>query len=408
MAGVLFVTVVSLGGNNRGRRLEHRRPQAAIRAPSPPAPRPQPFAWPLYGYSPDHQRHLAVDLRPPYRGVWGFNSHGLLEFPPVIYQGAIYQLNDSAVLNALDQETGQLRWSRKLGALSASSPAAGNGAVYVTLMDRGGGDGLIAALAASDGHTLWKRKLPSASESSPLLHGQTVYFGSQDGTVYALRAADGKVRWRYTAAGSVKGSPTYRAGRLFFGDYGQQVHAISASSGRPLWTASGSDSFYATATVAWGRVFVGDTSGTVYAFSMRDGHQVWSHGTGNSVYASAAALDAPGLGKTIYLGSYDGSFYALDAGTGDVRWSHAAGGRISGSATIVGHIVYFANLAAQETTGLDVRTGRRVFRFRHGSFDPVTSDGRRIYLTGSIGLYALQPSAPRATGPSPVLGARLP
>ena len=41
--------------------------------------------------------------------------------------------------------------------------------------------------------------------------------------------------------------------------------------------------------------------------------------------------------------------------------------------------------------GLGARTGREVFRFPRGSFNPVISDGRTIFLTGYSSLYALRP-----------------
>ena len=66
--------------------------------------------------------------------------------------------------------------------------------------------------------------------------------------------------------------------------------------------------------------------------------------TGAYVYASPAVTNAPGLGPTIYLGSYNGTFYAINARSGHVSWRFNAHGRISGSATIIGRIVYFADL----------------------------------------------------------------
>ena len=79
----------------------------------------------------------------------------------------------------------------------------------------------------------------------------------------------------------------------------------------------------------------------------------------------------PGTKPTVYIGSYDGNFYALDARNGKERWKYRAGGRISGSATVVGDVVYFANLGDKETSGIDVRNGRRVFKYPRGSFTPV-------------------------------------
>ncbi|GAC1524283.1 MAG: hypothetical protein NVS2B6_10770 [Thermoleophilaceae bacterium] len=397
IVAIAYIVEKGRTGNISNRNVEFDAAHPKAR-PAAPADR---FSWPLYGLTPDHLRDLDVRIRPPYRRRWVFRAAGLLEFPPVIARGILYQLNGNAVLNAVDKETGALRWSRHIGLLSASTPAVGSGAVFATVLRRAGGGGRVIALSPKDGHVIWRRNLPSGSESSPLLSQGTVYFGSQDGTIYALGARDGALRWTFRASGSVKASPTLRDGILYFGAYGGDVRAISARTGRLIWSAGtsgavlGSGSFYATAAVAFGRVYVGNTDGRMYSFSARTGKLAWAHQTGNYVYASAAMLDTPGLGPTAYVGSYDGTFYAFDARTGDVRWRYNAHGKISGSATIIGRIVYFANLATHDTIGLDVRTGRRVFKYPTGGFDPVISDGKRIYLTGFNAILALDPiSAP--------------
>jgi hypothetical protein len=38
-----------------------------------------------------------------------------------------------------------------------------------------------------------------------------------------------------------------------------------------------------------------------------------------------------------------------------------------------------------------MKSGRRVFHYNRGTYSPVISDGRRIYLTGYSSLTALQP-----------------
>ena len=113
--------------------------------------------------------------------------------------------------------------------------------------------------------------------------------------------------------------------------------------------------------------------------------------TGAYVYASPAVTNAPGLGPTLYLGSYNGTFYAINARSGQISWRFNAHGRISGSATIIGRIVYFADLGQHRTYGLGISTGRVLFEMGTGAFDPVISDGNNIYLTGYTGLYALAP-----------------
>jgi hypothetical protein len=74
-----------------------------------------------------------------------------------------------------------------------------------------------------------------------------------------------------------------------------------------------------------------------------------------------------------------------------VRWTRGGYGRISGGATVIGDIVYFADLGNKKTYGLGARTGRQVFTHERGSYNPVVSDGRTLFLAGYHALYALTP-----------------
>jgi YD repeat-containing protein len=405
-AFVVVLAAVALGGYSYER---HRtgsiyHPHARFvpePTPSLPTHGADRFAWPFYGYTKNHTRFFPppARLHPPFKRVWVRNDHTLLEFPPVIYGDHIFQLGDDGMLYAVNKHTGHAFWQRRVGVLSASSPAVVANTVYVTVLARGEGSnsGRVFALNYKDGKTRWFRDLPSPTESSPLVDNGKVFFGSQNGIVYALNTRDGSVLWTYHALGSVKASPTLEGGVLYFGDYSGHVQAISEQTGRRLWISGsegalfGSGTFYSTAAVVYGRVFLGNTDGRIYAYDSSTGALDWAVQTGAYVYASPAVTNAPGLGPTIYLGSYDGTFYALNARSGQIAWKYDAHGRISGSATIVGRTVYFADLGDHRTYGLGISTGRVMFEMDTGSFDPVISDGENIYLTGHTGLYALAP-----------------
>lgn len=362
---------------------------------------PERFAWPIYGYTKNHTRYFpaSASLRPPFKEQWARGGTALREFPPVLSENRIFQLTDDGTLSAVDKYTGKLMWARRLGQLSAASPAVEGNTVYATILSRTGGDeGRFVALDVRTGKILWSHTLPSRSESSPLIDDGRVFFGSEDGTVYALNRYTGQIRWTYHAGGAVKASPTLKNGVLYFGDYSGHVQAISEASGRRIWLAGsegalfGSGTFYSTAAVIYGRVYLGNTDGRVYAYDASSGRLDWAYQTGAYVYASPAVTNAPGLGPTVYVGSYDGNFYALDARTGHVDWSYDAGGKISGSATILGRYVYFSDLGTHRTYGLGISTGHVAFTMDTGAFDPVISDGKRVYLTGYTGLYDLAPT----------------
>ena len=358
--------------------------------PAPPKPKPDDFVWRHYGYSKDHRRFYAppASFRGPFLTVWKRKAPALLEFPPVMARESIFQLADNGQLASLRKKNGKVRWKRKLGRLAASAPALGGGRVYVTLLEggRGSGRGRVVALRQRNGKRRWSRTLPSRSESSPLLHDGRVYFGTENGTLYCLDADNGKVIWTYRAAGAIKGSPTLAHGKLFFGDYGGHVQAVRASNGHRVWSTGGAGRIYATAAVAGGKVFLGSLSGRVSAYSTRSGRRVWSHahrqlrlrvGCGQPPHRVRRLLRRPLL--------------RAERADGRVRWSYNAGGRISGSATVIGRVVYFADLGHRRTTGLGTRSGTVVFRRDQGAYDPVISDGKHLYLTGNHSLTALRP-----------------
>ena len=141
--------------------------------------------------------------------------------------------------------------------------------------------------------------------------------------------------------------------------------------------------------VAFGRVYAGNNDSRVYSFDLSDGELAWSYSTGGYVYSGPAVASTPHTGPTVYIGSFDGNIYALNAKTGEPRWIHSAGGPVIGSLTAIGNIVYAAEFKDGSTTGFAMKTGRPVFHYKTGTYTPVISDGRRIYLVGYSSINAL-------------------
>lgn len=349
--------------------------------------------WPIYGLTPQRTRDAAdFRHRPPFRRVWVARGRSLVEFPPVIAYGRLYVANIRGLFRALDARTGEVDWQRRLGFITAASPAVGDGVVYQPLMNRHGTDratspGFLVALDAETGDEVWRFRA-GAVESSPLLHEGTLYFGTFDQRLYALDAETGRVRWSFRTGDRVKGAPAYWRGSVFTGSYDGKVYALDARTGKLRWSSEGqaglrgAGNFYAGPAVAYGRVYIGNTDGKVYAFGARSGDLLWSQTTGGFVYSSAAVSD-----RTVFVGSYDHRFYALDAATGDVRWSFDAGGAISGSPTVMERLVYFSTLR-EKTFALDVRSGKVVWRLPDGQYTPLVADEAHAYIAGRSRIYA--------------------
>lgn len=396
VAGVVAVAGAAfLGYQVLKRPADVHNESVAFQPQRPPKPRAKTVNWPMFGLNPARTRYLpAKGIKPPFRKLWRFKERPLLEFPPIYVAGRLYLVNNNGTAYALDADNGKVLWERSIGRLNASSPAYSKHRLYIVNLV----PGHIVKLDAKTGKIVWKRSLPGRAESSPVVVDRTVYFGCEDGNLYALSTVSGNVRWATALGGPVKSAPAYYRGTLYVGDYGGYMNAVDAKTGKLRWQTASlgqgfgtSGQFYSTPAVAFGRVYAGNNDDRVYSFDRHDGTLAWSYSTGGYAYSGPTVANTRHSPPTVYIGSFDGNVYALDAKDGHVRWSRSAGGQVVGSLSAVGDVVYAAEFTHNSTVGFMMRSGRRVFRYRRGTYSPVISDGRRLFLTGYSSITALAP-----------------
>jgi outer membrane protein assembly factor BamB len=356
--------------------------------------------WPVYGYDDKRTRYLPTkEVHPPYRpSEWSFQAGKLLEFSPIIADDVLYFADKDALFRAMDADTGKVTWKRDIGSLNASSPAYAHGRVFAVTLEPGD----VVAMRARDGKVLWRHPLPGRTESSPAVYNGKVIVGCECGTVYALDERTGAVRWTVDTAGPVKGGVAVDDGVAYFGNYAGELYAVEASNGAVKWqTGTQGSSFgrsgpiYSTPAIAFGRVYVGSIDSRVYSFEQATGELAWSHSTGDWVYPAPAVADTRGAPPTIYIGSKDQNFYALDARDGSVRWQQDVGGIVLGAASVIGEVVYVGVIGPNiGSFGFDVNSGKKVFEHELGEYNPVISDGQRLYLTGSSAIRAFESYTP--------------
>ena len=399
VGAVVLLTGIAVGYELLKRPPDIHNASVAFKPQKPPKPKAKTVNWPMFGLNPARTRYLpAKGVKPPFRLLWHYTERPLLEFPPVYANGTLYAVNNSGTAFALDANTGKVLWERSIGRLNASSPAYYKNRLYIVNLD----PGHVVKLDAKTGKILWKHELPGRAESSPLVMGDTLYFGCEDGQLFALSTRNGHERWATTLGGPVKSAPAYYGGTLYVGDYGGYMNAVDAKTGALRWQSGSlgqgfgtSGEFYSTPAVAFGRVYAGNNDDRVYSFDLKDGTLAWSHSTGGYVYSGPAVASTPSTPPTVYIGSFDGNIYALDAKSGETRWARSAGGQVVGSLSAVGSIVYVAEFSSGSTNGYEMKTGRQVFHYKTGTYTPVVSDGRRIYLVGYSSINALQPFRPK-------------
>jgi outer membrane protein assembly factor BamB len=382
------------------------KPEKPKEPPKPVHGRPKTVNWPMYGLNPRRTRYLpARGIKPPFRKLWRYTERPLLEFPPIYVGGVLYAVNNSGFAFALNAKTGEKIWERRIGRLNASSPTYYKHRLYIVNLV----PGHIVKLNPKNGKVIWKKILPNRAESSPVVVDNSIYFGCEDGKLYSVSTVNGNVRWATQLSGPVKAAPAYYGGRLYVGDYGGSMNAVDAKTGELIWstgslgTGISGGEFYSTPAVAFGRVYAGNNDDRVYSFDISDGELAWTYSTGGYAYSAPTVASTAHSPPTVYIGSFDGNIYALNAKNGEVRWSRPTGGQVVGSLSAVGEIVYVAEFTNQRTIGYMMRSGRKVFTYPKGTYTPIISDGRDLYLTGYSSITALEPIRPKPATIAPAI-----
>jgi outer membrane protein assembly factor BamB len=338
--------------------------------------------WPIYGANPARtQVHAAIKIHPPFRVVWRRDLGGLLEFPPVVWEGVAYVNNMRGVLRALSMRNGRILWRKRVGGLMASSPTIDptRGVLVVTTMSPGD----VKAVSMKTGRVRW-RYSTGRTEPSPVIRKGIAYFGAANGNVYALDLDRHRPRWIFRGGAKITSSPALVGSRLYFGDYAGRVFALNARNGRVLWRGSAGSRVYGTVAVAGGRVFAPSVFSGLSALSARSGRLLWRIPVGVYLYSSPAAFR-----KRVYFGTYAGLVYCAAAGSGRILWTRQAGGSVSGAVQIVSGVVY-AGSFGNRITAWNWRTGRTLWTFPHGRYVPVSGNGARLLINGGRGLWAVE------------------
>lgn len=267
-----------------------------------------------------NRRLLAVDLasgeRLWQRTVNGRRMHGL-----AVADGTLYAGFDR--LQAIDAETGELRWEDRRGV--EGGPLVTRGTVFTA------SDSSDQLLAFDPETGELRRGYAAGPTTLPATDGDRIYVpGAEE-----LRAIDvtGETRWRSphripgptgrpgTGQSTVEAPPTAADGAVYVPTRAGLI-ALEADSGSRRWAVEGPLGRTSPA-VADGTLFVGghrEVDGervpAVSALDAATGEEGWRFEPPRSVPTHPVVA-----GDVVYVGSRGTRLYALDAGTGDVRWT---------------------------------------------------------------------------------------
>jgi len=134
---------------------------------------------------------------------WEVTVDGPVYSDLVAADGLVYVTTKNGTLHVLDGATGAQQWSASPGGeFGASSPALGNGSVYVAA------DEVHAFDAASTKNKQWASSdYDGTAGSNPVYYGGSVYVGGADGDLYEVDASTGSAGSLFSTGGEIASTP---------------------------------------------------------------------------------------------------------------------------------------------------------------------------------------------------------
>ncbi len=154
-----------------------------------------------------------------------FDSGAYTAASPAIVDGVLFYGTFNNEVLAVDTNEGMLRWRYEHPERHFpfyASAAIGGGLVIVA-----GRDKLVHALDQETGEARWTFRARARFDASPAIAGNRVYAGNADGRLYVLDLATGENVGEFHAGGPIMGSPALSGGTIVFGTQDGTLFALT-------------------------------------------------------------------------------------------------------------------------------------------------------------------------------------
>jgi outer membrane protein assembly factor BamB len=279
----------------------------------------------------------------------------VLDEAPVVAHGTVYFKGEDDFLHALDELTGDVRWTIPLRDVFGNSRCIHQYTASASVLlatCRENGDGVLSAFNVASGQWLWnitvEGSLWKAWKGPPAIVDGVVYAGSGNeklfGRLYAMDAASGTILWKAAVDATVVTTPVVHDSTVYVGCEAGHLHAFDRQKGTERWQVQ-LDVEATEPVVSGAAVYVGAgddyARGGLYALDAETGAVRWHVKTEGAVIASPVLANG-----SLYVGTdYNrfGRFYAVDSQTGKVLWNLSLGKSVRLPAVVHQGIVYVAS-----------------------------------------------------------------
>ena len=225
---------------------------------------------------------------------------------------------------ALDQQTGEQKWTAQLSGSVISSALIQTGRVILVA-----NDGTVFALDETTGQQAWTYKMANAAfslrgQASPVsLDPRTVAVASSNGYLYAIDSLTGAPRMQRRVAVSdgrsdiqrlvdIDAEPVVSGQYIVTNSFQGQVTVLDLAAQRVAWSVDASS--INRPEVAGNKVFVAQDDGKLKAFDLATGQELWQ----NEQLLNRNLSNPVLLGQQLVVGDLDGVLHLIDPNTGTI------------------------------------------------------------------------------------------
>ena len=236
--------------------------------------------------------------------------------------GIVIVGNRKGQLFALDQTSGEKKWTAQLSGAILSPSLIQSGRV-ITVAN----DGTVFAHDAVSGQQVWAYKLPNVQfslrgQAAPVrLDDRTVLIASANAYIYAIDVISGVPRFQRRVAMSegrsdiqrlvdIDGDPMVAGQYVVTSSFQGQVTVTDLASQRVVWSEDASSTN--RPEVFEDKVFISTVDGKLNAYSLSTGESVWK----NDSLLNRQLSNPVMLGQNLVVGDLDGVIHLIDPATG--------------------------------------------------------------------------------------------
>lgn len=289
---------------------------------------------------------------------WSYSTRNSIKNTIALDGDTVLAQDTDGWLYALNAETGQLRWEKKLSVLPIPGLIDGL-VVHQGIVYAGSGKGLTAC-SVQDGSTLWTNnawKQREGTTSTLTLGGGILIASAQWQALYAHDAATGKLLWKNAAHGlRNRGASASIHGEYVYITSLASLFIIELRSGKILKREQLPVPVESTSTplVTDTEIIFGTSKDGLLALDKTTLKEKWRYSSGDALIYNVPYTTKPSrtiesspiqVGASILITASDGSFTAIDRKTGRPIWQAKTGSPILSTPAVSGNTVFVADFS---------------------------------------------------------------